>query len=726
MKPLTWVLVCVALTIGCSSGEDDLFSKAPTGGDPVAVGGGESGGGGSGGEAGATSSGEGGTGGEPETGGGGSSSSGPGGSGGGSGGSGGSGTGGDGTGGAGGAGGGTSGPGGSGSGGSGGGPLGCTPGEVQCTSLNVETCDGLGQWQFTETCDFVCSAGVCTGVCSPTDQQCSGNVPETCDSSGQWVAGAACPFVCSGGACTGSCTPGEVMCAGTSTQSCDISGSWAAPVPCPTPAHADPTCTSGVCGWTCQANYDNCNGNPGDGCEVNLTLPASCGSCGNQCNSAGGTATCSMGSCGIVCDSNHDDCNGNPGDGCEVPLGTTSDCLGCGDSCPSPANAVGICTGGGCDFDCLGSFVDCDGNPATGCEIDTSTSLTNCGGCGTTCVGVGAACVAGECNGPVKVADTTNVTSLALGTPYAVNEVYWTTSGGTVEKAPSSGGNKTTLASGQNAPEAIQTNGVSAVWSNSTMPKVIRSVPVGGGMSTDLATGYGPVEMTHDGVDLFFTTRTAYDPCFCSDNSSTSIYKLSLGGGVPAIINPQVNANSWPGWPGLVVIGNYVERIKWVSTSAYAPFVGQHKTDTMTLGGIGNDGVYINAIYETFSASKFLVKNTNDDIAVLTTLSLSGPGFVKLHEGESPVYIGGAPGLTVRGIAIDNTTLYVLGRFGVSGQDRLISYPLAGGGATYLIDNMYNASNILVDGTHVYWTIEGTKDGVNPPVLAPMVVRYEK
>lgn len=268
--------------------------------------------------------------------------------------------------------------------------------------------------------------------------------------------------------------------------------------------------------------------------------------------------------------------------------------------------------------------------------------------------------------------------------------------------------------------------GTDVVWSNSAAPQKIRSMPMGGGAITDLVTGYGPVEMTNDGQSLFFTTRTAYDPCFCTDNSSTPIYGLGLGGGSPTVINPNVNAQAFPGWPGLVVTGNFVNRISWQSTDAYSPVIGQDKTNTAVLSGAG-DHVVINGNSELFFAGKYLVKNSNDDMAMFVTLQTSGTAFVKLESGVGATLISLAPsGLIVRGIAIDTTTLYVIGRFGANMEDQLMSFPLSGGAETLVLDNMYNASNILVDATHVYWSIDGTKVGLGSPTVAPMIVRFAK
>lgn len=601
----------------------------------------------------------------------------------------------------------------------------CSPGATACNGDVVQTCDANGQWQNTTDCPFVCSSGSCTGVCVPGAQQCSGDAPQTCNASGQWVTGSNCPFLCTAGACTGVCEPGSKKCTGTGTQTCNALGQWDAMVACPSPNNSDPVCIgNGVCGWDCEVGFDDCNGNPADGCEANLASPDTCGSCGNVCNEDGGTATCSMDSCGIVCDSAHSNCNGSPSDGCEITLGTTNNCETCGDVCTAPAHATGVCEPGGCDFICSGLWDDCNGNPADGCEQDVSDDDFNCGGCGISCYG--GTCTNGVCSVPVeKVASASGVTSMALGTPVGVSAVFWTTSGGKVQKAPTTGGVAADLAIGQTGPEGIVVSNSQVVWSNSVAPKAIRSMPIGGGAPTDLITGHGPVELTHDGTSLFWTSRMDYNPCNCSDSSTTPIYKMGLGGGAATIINPEVNSGLYPSWPGLVVDGTNVYRLTWETNSAVSVIRSQNKTDPTVYGGAGG-GIYVNSTFEFFTSGRYMAKNPQNDIVIWTTLTTSGPALVRAHDGQSPSLIALTPSLEVKSVTADNTHVYVIGRFGISLPYWVIRYPLSGGVAEYLVENQHNAGNLQVDATHVYWTIEGVKYGLAAPVLDPTVVRMAK
>ena len=105
------------------------------------------------------------------------------------------------------------------------------------------------------------------------------------------------------------------------------------------------------------SGFADCDHNPSNGCEANLSSPTSCGACGNVCLANNATnATCNGVRCSYACNTGFSDCNtdGPNTNGCE---------------CATP-----ICCGSGCGTthaNGLGqNFVDCippgvPGNPAT-------------------------------------------------------------------------------------------------------------------------------------------------------------------------------------------------------------------------------------------------------------------------------------------------------------------------------------------------------------------------
>lgn len=129
----------------------------------------------------------------------------------------------------------------------------------------------------------------------------------------------------------------------------------------------------------------------GDGCCV----------AGSNCPSrpqAG--AECIDGLCVYHCDFGWVDCDGSPENGCEVNLGTLADCAGCGDACFSPGVDFdcfnGICVPIGCN----GAASNCDGDFSNGCEVqhDHLLGANSCNNpenlgthCGDTICGTGCA-----------------------------------------------------------------------------------------------------------------------------------------------------------------------------------------------------------------------------------------------------------------------------------------------------------------------------------------------
>jgi hypothetical protein len=126
-------------------------------------------------------------------------------------------------------------------------------------------------------------------------------------------------------------------------------------------------CSLGSCALTCDPSLTTCTGK----C-VNISIdPLDCGGCGNRCALPHATSGCEGGSCFIAfCDTDYANCNGLPGDGCEVFGGSDpSNCGGCGVVCTKGAHVSTVaCTGGACTIGaCDPGYFDLNG-PADGCE----------------------------------------------------------------------------------------------------------------------------------------------------------------------------------------------------------------------------------------------------------------------------------------------------------------------------------------------------------------------
>ena len=92
----------------------------------------------------------------------------------------------------------------------------------------------------------------------------------------------------------------------------------------------------------CAAGLADCNQ---DGvCETSITDPANCGGCGLLCPSGlHSSPTCMLGSCSITCEAGWGDCDADPSNGCESDLTTPGTCGSCGVSCG------GACVAGACE-----------------------------------------------------------------------------------------------------------------------------------------------------------------------------------------------------------------------------------------------------------------------------------------------------------------------------------------------------------------------------------------
>jgi hypothetical protein len=188
--------------------------------------------------------------------------------------------------------------------------------------------------------------------------------------------------------CGSNCVPDNDPATGCAAASCD---------PC-TIANGTPTCAAGACAIaSCNGAFGDCNGNVGDGCELNLSSPNNnhCGGCNNDCTQQGWTTHFSCGSDFLCRCTAADQCRDGSGTAnCSGTgrciCGTTT--CNAGERCQKTGpNQVCSCNGGAA---CVPGQVCCQ-NP-TGC-FDLQSDATNCGACGRKCP-AGSTCVAGSCS----------------------------------------------------------------------------------------------------------------------------------------------------------------------------------------------------------------------------------------------------------------------------------------------------------------------------------------
>ena len=190
--------------------------------------------------------------------------------------------------------------------------------------------------------------------CDVTTRTC---VPCTVD--------AHCPIgnLCLGNACVPGCNAargcpaGRSCCSGGCIDvSANVANCGACGTTCTT-ANGVPACAAGTCAVaSCMAGFGNCDSSPANGCETDVTTNrAHCGACGMACPTyPRAAAVCAAGRCQMgACDPNFEDCDRNPMNGCEVNTRTDlANCGGCGTPCRFEGAAAtcvnGVCVRGPC------------------------------------------------------------------------------------------------------------------------------------------------------------------------------------------------------------------------------------------------------------------------------------------------------------------------------------------------------------------------------------------
>jgi hypothetical protein len=232
-------------------------------------------------------------------------------------------------------------------------------------------------------------------LCDAADNNCNDDIDEsfdlTTDARNCGACGTVCTIINGVGACEESaCAVGSCL-----DGFYDVDGNVA--------NGCEYACTPNVAAGepdTCDRVDNDCDGTIDE--DVDVTTDAqNCGSCGNVCSLAGASSVCEGGQCVIsACEGTFADCDGLDAGGCETNTATNaSNCGECGNAC-ALANANSVCVDSSCAVGtCLTNFDDCNETAADGCEIDLLSTTANCGVCGNACsfANAAASCEAGTC-----------------------------------------------------------------------------------------------------------------------------------------------------------------------------------------------------------------------------------------------------------------------------------------------------------------------------------------
>lgn len=163
----------------------------------------------------------------------------------------------------------------------------------------------------------------------------------------------------------GGCAADEATCNGACVKRTDPQFGCGDPAckACSLPGTATAKCVAGACAPDkCAPGRAHCSVKPADGCEADLTSPATCGGCTTKC--AAPTPLCSPTGCVGSCPVGTTLC----GTQCVDTQTSATNCQTCGTICATFANSDPACIGGKCGISCHAGFQDCDGNPNNGCE----------------------------------------------------------------------------------------------------------------------------------------------------------------------------------------------------------------------------------------------------------------------------------------------------------------------------------------------------------------------
>ncbi len=475
--------------------------------------------------------------------------------------------------------------------------------------------------------------------------------------------------VCNAGRCEPTCAADYGDCDGDAANGCETFTASSADhcgacgVVCAS-VHGEAVCSSGSCSIVCDADYANCDHDPSNGCEVFLPGdPRHCGACDESCASLGGSATCDDGVCALVCDGTMGDCDGDVATGCEVDTAASVEhCGGCDQAC-GDANASPECQAGACVLHCSIGYENCDGNQANGCETALTTATNHCGRCGHSCLG--GACEGGICQPHALVTNEPSPTQIRLDE----GNVYWlsgtSSADSVIRRIAKSGG-----AAGD---VATSSSGIcdfavadSVAWTTSADGAVWLQAKTGGSPLA-LASGQaGPCPIAMNDAWVVW-----------GDQVSNTVWKRSLATGSSNVAVAEAF------WPGTVFItGDY----------GYVGGEGIVGRFLLSSGGIGDT---LRLLHSTWDVEG--IAANEDDLCYMQTM------YGRVYCTPAPSMISPdeylvEPGYTMQtSLALDDTFVYYL-------TPSAVERAAIDSGAANVVATSSQPWALALDEDGIYWT----------------------
>jgi len=270
----------------------------------------------------------------------------------------------------------------------------------------------------------------------------------------------------------------------------------------------------------------------------------------------------------------------------------------------------------------------------------------------------GQPCTNGFCEPEVLATELYFPSRLALDEA----RVYWTSAGGTIDALPIAGGERMTLASGQDDPFDIVVDEDGIFFTDSGKNTVV-AMPIEGGLTTLLAETGNPLGMTKRGGAVYFTNT--YDPL----SNDEQVMRAPLPAGPASVI-----ATSKGAW----MVATDEAHVYWTDRANQAVWSAPVE---------GGDAAMI---------AEGIIEPTDievDEEAIYVT-ALEATYRISIGGGALEPLVWGAG----RGLAIDAAYVYV-----GTADGRVLKVEKAGGAAITLAKGELYPSDIAVDGESVYW-----------------------